>query len=120
MLQAGKCAYDFDVGDVEVWPECAEAWELFSKLRTQWNYGPVGPAGLGGPQFAETGLNYLVLFRLLDDMRLDPVAREELFNDVRYCEAHALRALARMPMEDEHFVEEYIDDDEDDDWSEEE
>lgn len=117
MLALGLCQADFEVGDVQVWPECAQAWALFDQLRTQWRYGPVGPMGMGGQPFGEVGLDYQVLFRLLDDMRLDRDERDALFADVRYCEAHALRALRCQPMDWAPFVNADGDDD-DDDWPE--
>jgi hypothetical protein len=68
---------------VEVWPENAQAFWLFVDLRSQWRMGPGGP----------TGLDYLVLYRELDERGFAGEAREQLKADIREMERAALGAL---------------------------
>jgi len=68
---------------VEIWPENEKAISLFSSVSTQWRIG------MGGP----TGLDYNVLFHLLDRMRLTDTEYDQLFDDVRIIESEALTIL---------------------------
>lgn len=69
---------------VEVWPECWPAWALFDqRMSTQWR------VAMGGA----IGLDYNVLFRFLDRMRLDDDDYEQMLDDISVLE-HA--ALAEM------------------------
>lgn len=52
-------------------------------MRTQWRIGMAGPIGL----------DYGVLFRLLDRMNLSPDGYDEIFSDVRAMESAALEAV---------------------------
>lgn len=67
---------------VELWPENIQAFDLFVFMQTQWQR-----TGMSG---AVTGLNYLVLFRRLDDMRLTYEEREQLLADIQAMERAAM------------------------------
>lgn len=69
-----------DYKPFEVWPENWAAFSLFASLSTQWRVGPAGA----------TGLDYLVLYRELDDMGLTGDEREQMKADIRELEAGAL------------------------------
>lgn len=74
---------DFAEDDVEVWPENQAAFELFSQMQTQWNVGFSG----------HTGLQYLVLFALMERMGITVQAQEHLFEDIQVMELAALQAM---------------------------
>ena len=38
-------------------------------------------------------MDYMPLFRMLDDMNLPPDDRQQLFRDVQYCESIALKTM---------------------------
>lgn len=67
---------------VELWPENVQAFDLFVFMQTQWMH-----TGMSG---SVTGLNYLVLFRRLDDMNLPPEKREQLLAEIQAMERAAL------------------------------
>jgi Phage related hypothetical protein (DUF1799) len=69
--------------DVEIWPENWGTFVLFSRIRTQWRVGFAGP----------TGLDYGVLFTLIDRMGLDADKSDQLFEDIRVMEQAALSAM---------------------------
>lgn len=52
-------------------------------MRTQWRIGMSGPVGL----------DYGVLFRILDRLNLSPDDYDEMFADVRVMESAALEAV---------------------------
>jgi hypothetical protein len=68
---------------VEVWPENWQTVNLFTQVATQWR------VGMGGP----IGLDYNVLFRLLDMADLSKEDWEQSFEEVRVMEAAALEAM---------------------------
>src|SRR5690606_18829551 len=68
---------------VEVWPENYAAFQLFCDLQTQWRVSMNG----------YSGLDYNVLFKLLDRMRLSDEEYDLLFEDVQYMEREALAAI---------------------------
>lgn len=69
--------------EFEVWPENWPAFELFTRITTQWN---VGMGGL-------VGLRYEALYPLLD--RADPGEWDNLFEAVRAIERGALDQVAK-------------------------
>ena len=72
---------DFEEDDVEVWPEHHAAFNIFSKLHTQWR------VDMG----KKTGLDYGALYPLLDRAKSDDW--QQLFDDVRTMEIAALKAI---------------------------
>jgi hypothetical protein len=81
---AGLTLADLESEGVEVWPENAHAYALFSQLQTQWRIGMAGP----------TGLDYGVLFHKLDRLGLEPDEYEQLEDDVRTLEHAALMVMS--------------------------
>jgi hypothetical protein len=75
---------------VEVWPENWPICELFSCLGTQWRVGMAGP----------TGLDYAVLFRLMDEAGLTGPDWQETFHLIRVMESAALDEM-RPPDKEE-------------------
>lgn len=80
---AGFEVSDYELDDVDLWPENKAAFDLFLSLRTQWRHGFNGP----------TGLDYTPLFRLMDDMGLIGDERKQMFGDIQHCEAAALKTM---------------------------
>ena len=80
---AGFEVPDYELDDVDLWPENKAAFDLFLSLRTQWRHGFKGP----------TGLDYGPLFRLMDDMGLQGDERRWMFDDIRHCESVALKVI---------------------------
>ncbi len=72
-----------DNKQVEVWPENWPAWSVFCTVNTQWRTGFNGP----------TGLDYTVLFRVLDESELSKPEWRQIFSDVRQLEAYALTEM---------------------------
>ena len=75
-----------DVGyydPIEVWPENWQAVQLFVRVGTQWRVGAGGASGL----------DYNILFRLMDRMQLDPDEWDFLLEDIRTLESAALVAM---------------------------
>jgi hypothetical protein len=87
--EAELAAFGFkpeDYGEwVEIWPENWDAVTLFRRMTTQWRMS------MGGP----TGLDYNVLFRLLDNERLSGDDWDLMLTDVSVMEAAALEAMAQ-------------------------
>jgi hypothetical protein len=75
---------DYAIDDVEVWPENWPAFCLFVDMRTQWRVGFAGP----------TGLDYGVLFGLMDMHAVPASDRPQLLADLQVLEAAALKAMA--------------------------
>jgi len=71
---------------VEVWPENWPSWCLWVEMGNQWRIGVGGIAGL----------DYTPLFLRMDRMSLDDERWNELFHDIRVCEAAALKEM-RQP-----------------------
>lgn len=68
-----------------MWPENWPAFEVFHRLQTQWRVGGVGP----------TGLDYNVLFVLLDRKRLNDEDFDQFVADIQVMEFAALEAMNR-------------------------
>lgn len=70
----------YDLGDkawrCQIWQENWPALQLYLRMRTQWRVGFAGPVGL----------DYNVLFHLLDREHLDPDQHDDLFECVRVIE----------------------------------
>ncbi len=71
---------------VEVWPENWQTVGLFISVATQWRIG------MGGP----TGLDYNVLFRILDNMGCSRDEWDQLFDDIRVMESAALESMRQQ------------------------
>lgn len=69
--------------EIVVWDENAAAFDLFARLRTQWNVGMSGP----------TGLRYEALYPLLNRVAKTDAEWDELFSDVQTMEAAALNQI---------------------------
>jgi len=77
-------AADLDEGEpVEIWPDNEQAFNLFSRLTTQWR------AGAGGLY----GLDYGVAFSMMDRMALTPEQYDALEADMRIMEDEALATM---------------------------
>lgn len=72
---------------MEVWPENWPALQLFIRMATQWRVGMSGA----------TGLDYGVLFTMLDRMKLGDEEQEQMFEDIRVMEQEALSAMRNTP-----------------------
>lgn len=70
---------------VEVWPDNWDAVLLFDAIGTQWLVGPCGPYGL----------NYMVLYRKMDRMKLTSERYDELEEEIRVLEAGALEEMRK-------------------------
>ena len=77
-----------DWGDdsILVWPEHEAAFNLFSKVRTQWRR-----AGMNGDC---TGLDYNVVLSLIDALKLPAEDADLLFEEVQHLENAALVQMA--------------------------
>lgn len=80
---AGVTLADYELESVVVWPENVQAYSLFCDLQTQWRVGMSGP----------TGLDYGVMYRMIDRMKLSDADAEDLDYDVRAMESEALSAM---------------------------
>lgn len=74
---------DYAADPVDLWPENERAWQVFAELSGQWR------ASFNGP----SALDYTALFARMERLRLDDMAWEELFSDVRVLEAQALQTM---------------------------
>jgi hypothetical protein len=72
-----------DLDDVQVWPENWPVFSLFTRVQTQWRLGPGGA----------TGLDYMVVMRLLDRMTLTDEQYDAWLDDIRLMEGEALQAM---------------------------
>lgn len=68
---------------VEVWPENWPAVDLFVRVGTQWR------VGMGGA----SGLDYNVVWRMIDRLRLGAEQEDDLFEDIRHLESESLKAM---------------------------
>lgn len=80
----GLLPTDYDDEAFSVWPENHKAFSIFVQLRTQWR-----SSGMAGP----TGLDYSVLYPLLDRKAKDESEWELLLDDVQEMELAALAAM---------------------------
>lgn len=71
--------------DVELWPENARAFAVFSRAATQWRVSMSGPVGL----------DYRAIYPLIDRAATDAQDWEELFDDVRVMEREAIDEMRR-------------------------
>ena len=83
----GLTPADFERDTLMVWPDNHQAVVLFSKLATQWRVGMRGC----------TGLDYGVMFHIMDRMGLAPDEYQHLEDDLRVLEKEAL-----VQMQDAH------------------
>lgn len=74
---------DFEGDEVEVWPENWPAVQLFGRLGTQWQVSVSGPSGL----------QYPVLFDLLDRSGYTGPEWWAMFDDIQLMERAALDAM---------------------------
>lgn len=74
---------DFEEPHVEVWDENWQAIELFKRVDGQWRMGSRGPIAL----------DYNVVDRAIDRLKLGDVERDELMERLRVCESAALSEL---------------------------
>lgn len=73
-----------DFGPTEVWPENHQVVRMFRRVASQWRMGMSGPVGL----------DYNVLFRLLDDEAgSDREFWYELLEDISIMEGAAITAM---------------------------
>lgn len=80
----GLTAADYDDEYVEVWPDVWPAVQLFLRLSTQWRIA------MGGA----TGLDYNVLYRMMDRLSLSPAEYDQLEGDIQIMEREALEVMA--------------------------
>ena len=79
---AGFSIADYEE-EAEIWPENWQTYNLFSQMQTQWKIGMSGP----------TGLDYQTLFALIDRYEIDGAEWWQMFEDIRCCEAEALKTM---------------------------
>ena len=85
MEAAGFTPEDYETDPVEVYPENWPAVDVFIAMSTQWRVGMAGA----------TGLEYLVLFRLLDRRFGDSDEWDGVFEDIRVMESAALEQMRK-------------------------
>jgi len=74
---------DVAADPVDIWPEHVQAFELFNFMGTQWRIGMSGP----------TGLDYGVMYRKMDRMKLSDEGFDQLEADVMLMERTALACI---------------------------
>ncbi|UGA37804.1 DUF1799 domain-containing protein [Chromobacterium haemolyticum] len=74
---------DFEEQELMVWPDNWQAVILFTRLRTQWR------VGFGGA----VGLDYNVLYRMMDRLQLKQEEVELMESDIQVMEAESLEAM---------------------------
>lgn len=80
----GLCAADFEQDEgIELWPDTAQSFGVFSILITQWRAGPGG----------RIGLDYAAVPVTLDMIGIDRSEWTALFDDLRVMERAALKAM---------------------------
>lgn len=84
-IAEGFTAADYETDPIEVWPENWNTWLLFSGMQTQWYIGMNG----------RTGLNYLVLFAMIDKLNLSKEESDLMFLDIQVMEYSALEEMAK-------------------------
>ena len=84
MRAFGLAAEDVAAAPVEVWPDVWPSVLLLQRLRTQWR------VGMGGA----VGLDYSVMYRMMDRMELDKEAYDQLEADIQVMEEEVLAMLA--------------------------
>jgi hypothetical protein len=72
--------------EVEVWPENWQTVDVFLLVSTQWRVSMSGPVGL----------DYNVVFRLLDLQGLPTEEWKRLFEDIRVMESAAMTAMRQV------------------------
>jgi hypothetical protein len=68
---------------VELWPPSVVPCKVFMKMSTQWRMGPSGPVGL----------DYGVLFHMLDRMKLEAAEYDRIEGAFRIMEDEALAVI---------------------------
>lgn len=81
----GMTLADYELDDVEVWPDCMPAIRVFYMMSTQWRVGMCGP----------TGLEYSVVPMILKSAGIKKKDRERVFADVRIMERAALDEMRK-------------------------
>jgi hypothetical protein len=84
----GLTPEDYEADDAEVWPENWPAWCLFDDMRTQWR-----TRGMDGRPY---GLDYAVLFRLMDEDGLKGREWRETLDSIRVLEGAALEEMRKQ------------------------
>lgn len=79
----GMTLDDVAAEPVDIWPEHVQAFELFNFMGTQWRTGVSGP----------TGLDYGVMYRKMDRMKLSEEEYDQLEADVMVMERTALGCI---------------------------
>lgn len=74
---------DYPPPEVGIWPESWLAFQMFTRLSTQWRIGAAGPVGL----------DYNVLFHELDRAGLNGDDYDDTFASIRVIEGVALDEL---------------------------
>lgn len=85
MEAAGFAPEDYETDPVDVWPENWLAVMLLCDMSTQWRTGMAGA----------TGLDYPVLFRLMDEAGLKGTEWRDTFEAVRCMESVALDQMRK-------------------------
>ena len=85
MKAGGFTPEDYADDYFEVWPENWPAVEVFFDIANQWRSDMAGPSAL----------DYNVLFRRLDRLKLSEDEWEQMFQDVRQLERGALAEIRK-------------------------
>ena len=80
---SGFTAEDYEPEPVAVWPENAQAFRLFDRVRNQWR------CDMGGPY----ALDHNVVLAHMARMSLSDEEHDVLFDDIRVMEAAGLAAM---------------------------
>jgi hypothetical protein len=83
LAAAGLRLEDHPRPTVDLWPENEAALALFRRISTQWRIGPAGAVGL----------DYNVVYREMDRLRLGDEGQDEMMAAIRVIEAAALQAM---------------------------
>lgn len=81
----GLTPEDFEGDPIEIWPENEQAFFLFQRMVRRWNIGMAGP----------TGLDFNVLYRMMDRMNLTPDRYDELEIEITVLESAALEEMSK-------------------------
>lgn len=85
MRAAGFEPEDYEADAVEVWPENVPALQMFQRVGTRW------VVGMGGI----TGIRWEAVYPLMDRLKLEPEAWDDLLADMEVMERAALEVLNR-------------------------